>query len=102
MGMVEKLSEYEAIVASGEIGAMTRKCVASLLGAASREIARLRDTRGALADSVEEFARADDFVADHGWGAATPAGELIDGIWDDAKAKMCKIAFEINDEGGEV
>ena len=37
--MIEKLKEYEAIVASGEIGEGTRHEVAVLLGRAANEIA---------------------------------------------------------------
>ena len=37
--MIDKLKEYEAIVASGEIGAGTRNEVAVLLGRAANEIA---------------------------------------------------------------
>ena len=36
--MIDKLKEYEAIVASGEIGAGTRNEVAALLGRAANEI----------------------------------------------------------------
>lgn len=58
--MIDKLKEYEAIVASGEIGACTRNEVAALLGRAANEISakdseieKLRALVNELADELE-------------------------------------------------